>query len=60
MSSYTELRIKVIELSPTGGAYLVAPKVIGPFAGVTSGPTLAIQRRLHRHGPQMVILSMKI
>jgi hypothetical protein len=60
MSSYTELRIKVIELSPTGGGNRVAPKVIGPFAGVTSGAALAIQRRLHLHGLQMVILPMKI
>jgi hypothetical protein len=44
MSLYTEL--------PT--------KVIGPYAGVTCGTALAIQRRLHLHGLQMVILPMRI
>ena len=59
MSPYMELRIKGVELSPTGGGYRVASKVIGRYAGAASGAAVAIKRRLHLHGPQMVILPMK-
>jgi hypothetical protein len=44
MSLYTELRTKVI----------------GAYAGVTSGAALAIRRHPHLHGLQMVILPMTI